>query len=57
MEAAMDVKLPGKLVETLHPKFRRTLLRFFRELDPNVLNLYRKWKHEQEQARKKKKAR
>ncbi len=51
----MDVKLPGKLVETLHPKFRRTLLPFLRKLDPNALNLYRKWK--QEQARKKKKAR
>ncbi len=53
----MDVKLPGKLIETLHPKFRRTLLKFFRARDPKVLILYRKWKQEHEQARKKRKAR
>jgi len=50
----MKVKLPGSLVETLHPDFQRTILRFFRQRCPEVLNEYRKWKREQRQTRKKK---
>jgi hypothetical protein len=52
-----DVKLPGALVDALHPEFRRTILRFLRQRYPGVLNEYQKWKQGQRQKRKKKKTR
>ena len=48
-----DVRLPDSLVATLKPEFRKTLVTFFRKHSPGTLNGYRKWKREQERARKK----